>query len=187
MQAPTDPMIASPQEDSDAPLIRALAAGDPAAPARFAERFEGPLRAFLARQVGDDEQLVDELVQDALLAAWKGASRFDGRARVSTWVFAIARRQAISALRRRRPVSEPLSEELPSPTEPLADEFDDLHRALAALPPAQRAVLDLTFTFGFSYKEIAAILDVPEGTVKSRASVARGSLRRALAPEEERR
>ena len=183
MAALADPTMELSREDPDAQIVRSLAAGDPDAPARLAERFERPLRSFLIRHVGDDPQLVDELVQDVLLAAWKGAGRFDGRARVSTWVFSIAHRQAISALRRRRPPTEPLSERLRAPADPSIDEHDDLHRALAELPEGQRAVIELTFIFGFSYREIAAILEIPEGTVKSRASVARSSLRDALEPE----
>jgi RNA polymerase sigma factor (sigma-70 family) len=180
MPAVADPIVVSPPKDPDAQIIRDLAAGDPQAAADLARRFQRPLRAFLARLVGGDEQLAAELVQDTLVAVWKGAADFDGRSRVSTWVFAIAHRQAATALRRRRLPTLPLTDELRAPPAPSPVEHDDLRQALAALPTGQHAVLELTFTFGFSYREIAEILQIPEGTVKSRASAARHALRKAL-------
>lgn len=94
--------------------------------------------------------------------------------------------RAVSALRARRPTTEPLDDALlVAPVSP-PGEHDDLHQALAALPAGQRAVLELTFTFGFAYPEIATILDIPVGTVKSRASAARTTLRAGLNQQEPR-
>lgn len=171
------------RDETDARLLAQAADGDAAAFAALARRFERPLRSYLTRLVRCP-QLAEELTQDALLGAWRGAAGFDGRARVSTWIFAIAHRRAASALRRRRPPMSPLEDAADQPDhrpDPLhAAETADLRAALALLPAGHRAVLELTFTFGFDYREIAEILDIPVGTVKSRASTARRRLRHTL-------
>lgn len=170
-------------DETDARLLSQAADGDTVAFAALARRFERPLRSYLTRLVRCPG-LAEELTQDTLLGAWRGAKGFDGRARVSTWMFAIAHRKAASALRRRRLPTIPLddtAEHTACTHDPLdAVHADDLRTALASLAPTHRTVLELTFTFGFDYREIAEILDIPVGTVKSRASSARHRLREAL-------
>ena len=121
----------------------------------------------------------EDLLQEIFIAVWQGAGRFRGEARVKTWLFRIAHNQAVSWLRRLRPV-----ESLP---DELADGQDEWHPeaqsaqnwraeqvwlALEKLSPTHRAVVELTYVQGFAYAEIAEILACPVGTVKSRMSYA---------------
>lgn len=125
--------------------------------------------------------LAEEVVQETMLAVWNGAASFTGRSRVSTWVFGIARNQAYNLLRRekrgdRRPREEFV---LPDPSDGVHEELRVLD-ALATLPSDQREVVFLTFYEGLSYAQIASILGIPEGTVKSRMYHAKRRLAQEL-------
>jgi RNA polymerase sigma-70 factor (ECF subfamily) len=114
---------------------------------------------------------------------WRKAGTFEGKARVSTWVFAIAYRKALKALKRRAPfVDTTMTEEPPGPDDPERDAMQvqarsELRRALATLPPEQRAVVELTYYHDYAYPEIAQILGCPVDTVKTRMFHARRKLR----------
>jgi RNA polymerase sigma-70 factor, ECF subfamily len=125
--------------------------------------------------------LAEEVVQETMLAVWNGAATFAGRSRVSTWVFGIARHQAHNLLRREEKGSRRVKEDLvfPDPAEGVHRELRVLD-ALATLPGEQREVVFLTFYEGLSYAQIASILDIPEGTVKSRMYHARKRLAQEL-------
>ena len=98
-------------------------------------------------------EVVEETVDEVLLAVWRGADRFEGRSRPSTWIFGIAYRKAMRALRRRRrrPETEPLPRDLHSETEDpehktiRRERAERLSALLAELSPEQRAVLELTY------------------------------------------
>lgn len=175
-----------------ADLVARMAAGDRAA---LAELYAGEREAIFAylRGFTADRQLAEEIVQDTLLAAWRGAARYGGRASVRSWLFAIARRRAADALRRSRlrllpePEAEAALADLPS-SEPNPEDLalaaatrQELTAALARLSPFHREALDLTFAHGLSYPELAEVLGVPLGTVKSRLSNAKRALRALLA------
>ncbi len=178
--------------DEDERLARRIAAGDRAALEELYDRYRRPLYGFLIG-IAPDAATAEEILQDTLVAVWQGASGFEGRARFRQWLFAVARRQAYNAVRRRRlPWANP--EELavatasgPSPeTEALTGVgLDELAAHIRGLPTGQREVLVLTLVEGFSYEETAAILEVPVGTVRSRLNTARRALRQWLAAEME--
>lgn len=127
----------------------------------------------------------EDLCQDALLRAVKGWPLFRGESDPGTWLYRIVVNAWKNGLRARRPTA-PLDEELPARAPSGADEARDLiERALARLEPEERAVLVLRELDGRSYEEIAEVLDVPLGTVKSRLARARDALAAVLAPEEE--
>jgi RNA polymerase sigma-70 factor (ECF subfamily) len=136
-----------------------------------------------------ERALAEEVYQDTMLAIWRGAGSFRGDSRVRTWVIAIARRQARDRLRRRqlRLVSDAELTDRPSPgpgPEALAldrAEVSDVAGAIAGLGRAHRDVLSLAFGAGLSLAEVAEVLEVPVGTVKSRLTAARTALVRALA------
>lgn len=163
--------------DLDLLLVQRMAAGDPHALDELYARHGPHLLAYLAGRLGD-AGLAEEVLQDVMLAAWQHAAAFRGRARVRTWLLAIARRRAINAHRRRQP----------APAIPLDDESDRLAAtdsppsgisdALASLPEALRETLELVFYHGLSGVEAAEVLGVPAGTVKSRLHHARARLRR---------
>lgn len=154
---------------TDEELMTAVAAGDEAALTLLYRRYERPLHAFLGRYTGGRD--VDDLVQETWLRVVRAASRFDRARRFSTWLFQIALNLARDW--RRRPPSEPVDPErvavLAAP-DPVASVHAglDVARLLGALPEAQRAVVILRHFHDLGEHEVADILGVPRGTVKSR-------------------
>lgn len=132
-------------------------------------------------------EVVEEVLNDVMLAIWKGAASFDGRSRPSTWIFGIAYHKALKALARQP--KEPGEEtEGPEPVDPEEPErlavrrelATVLGRALGSLPPDQRAVVELTYYYGLAYQEISEIVGCPVNTVKTRMFHARRRLRELL-------
>jgi len=133
--------------------------------------------------------LVDEVLDDTMLVAWRKAHTWDATSQLSTWLFAIAYRQALKALRRNDPAVE-LAEEPPIPASQEPDgelQHLQLHArlglALGALSIEHRAVMELTYYQGYSCREIADIVGCPVATVKTRMFYARQRLRGLLAGE----
>lgn len=166
-------------------LIARVAAEDMAA-------FESLYRAYHPRLVRflhgllRQGALVEEVLDDTMLVVWRRAHTFDGSAKLSTWLFAIAYRQALKALRQRG--QEPrIDDEPAAPGETEPDRRLQQHQlhacldeALATLSAEHRAVIELTYYHGHSCREIAAIVDCPVATVKTRMFYARRRLRSAL-------
>jgi len=161
--------------------------GDAGALTALYRRHADGLFAFLARLAGD-RMLAEEILQDTLLAVWRGAATFAGRSQVRTWLYGIARRQAHNRLRVARPITSAL-DDVPerAAAEPGPEELalagltrDRVLAAVDALSLAQREVVVLTMVAGLSHAEIAAVVGVPVGTVKSRLHHARAALARAL-------
>lgn len=152
-------------------------------------RYHGPLASYLVRLTGRPET-VEELIDDTMLVVWSQADRFDGRSRLSTWVFGIAYRKALKQLERER---REASRSGPAGAEPVAPDDPpdrrqarrELARHVAAaldrLSPEQRGVVVLTYYHGLSYPEIAAVMGCPLGTVKTRMFHARRKLAHLLA------
>ena len=171
----------------DDELIRRVADGELEAFRAFYHRYHPRLIRFVSRLIRRRD-LVEETVNDALLAVWQQADRFRGDSRVSTWVLGIAYRVAMKRLRTvARQPEEPLPERLRLVEPQGADtELNQrqrnaaLRRAVDRLPADQRSVIELTFFEEFSYQEIAAIMECPENTVKTRMFHARRKLRRWL-------
>lgn len=134
--------------------------------------------------------LVEEVLDDTLLVLWDRPDSFSGRSRLSTWLFTIAWRKAMKALRKQdEPVEDLFAENRLSPDRSPEQTAGD-HRmraalldALASLSPEQRAVVDLSYFHEIGYREIAQIMDCPVDTVKTRMFHARRHLRRELAGE----
>ncbi len=188
---------ASPSEDSLKPiesprdpgleLVRRVAAGDAAALRELYAVYGGRMHALALRMTGR-ASAAEDVVQESLLAAWRGAGRFRGESRVLTWLLGIVHHKAADAAAERRlaplpggPESDPASPS-PRPEERLLDRERAaiLGRGLADLPPAQRIALDLVFLQGLSLRETAEVCGCPVGTVKSRLNGAKASLRRIL-------
>jgi RNA polymerase sigma-70 factor (ECF subfamily) len=173
--------------DADAELLARIAARDRGALADLYARHQRPLFRYLC-QLTPDHGLAEEILQDTLVGAWQGAARFEGRSSVRTWLFAIARRQAHDALRRRglpfadEGALDALEDPDPGPEAHALGQADAeaLARATALLPVIHREVLALNFVNGLSYDEIAAVVGVPVGTVRSRLSNAKRALRQLL-------
>ncbi len=168
----------------DAELLRRHAAGDRAAFDVLVRRHRDRLWAVALRTTGDPEEAADAL-QDALLSAYRAAGRFRGESAVTTWLHRIVVNACLDRARRRavRPtVPLPPAERTPADPRDRMGEREtalEVTAALRTLPAEMAAALVLVDIEGWSVAEAAAILDVAEGTVKSRC--ARGRAR--LAPQ----
>jgi RNA polymerase sigma-70 factor (ECF subfamily) len=164
---------------TDEDLMAAVAAGDGRALEELCRRYERPLYQFLFRHTGGRD--VDDLYQDTWLRVVRAAARFDPRRRFSTWLFQIAVNLSRDWHRRPPPEAvDPAAIDAGSAASSVAgsagahdptatsDAAIDARRLLADLPDAQRAVVILRYFHDFSEDEVAAILDCPRGTVKSR-------------------
>ena len=164
---------------------------DPGDADRFAEivaEHDRPLRALAFRLLGDREAM-DDVLQEAYAKAFRALPRFRGEAATGTWLYRIVYNACLDQLRRERLLAElPLETAAPaSAPDPgeAAARREELAAALAALVPDQRAAVLLVDAEGFDYPAAARVLGVRVGTLASRLSRARASLRRALAAEPE--
>ncbi len=131
---------------------------------------------FLHRVTGNAE-LIAELTNDVMLTVWQQAAQFRQDSTASTWILGIAYHKGVDAVRKERRYRQYLARLAP-PDREQEEIFDllvdrDLARLISGLTPPQRAVTELAFGFGYSYPEIAEILDIPINTVKSRMHAAR--------------
>jgi RNA polymerase sigma-70 factor (ECF subfamily) len=143
------------------------------------------MRAF-ARSLCGDATAADDLVQDALAKAWQARASFQLGTNIKAWTFMILRNQFYSD-KRRSWRQQPLDQEQAERTLQACDdphavlELDDVRRALALLPDEQREALIMVGAGGLPYEEVAEIVGVAVGTIKSRVSRARASLVAILA------
>lgn len=139
------------------------------------------LRSLAYRLLGDRD-LMDDVLQDVYVKAFRGWAGFRGESSVTTWLYRIAYNACIDALRRRGRFEE-LDDTLPDPRPEPGDEValrGDVAAALAALPVAQRAAVLLVDLHGMPYGEAAEALGCPVGTLGARVSRGRAALRRTL-------
>lgn len=169
-------------------LIRAYRAGDGAALGRLLRVYEQRVYATCWRFTRNHEDATD-LAQQTFLNAVRHLDAFDGRAAFGTWIFRICTNACISHLRkeklRRHQGEESMrGEAAPEPPPESRVETDEMHRrlheALSAIDADSRAMLVLRDWQGLDYGEIATVLGVPVGTVKSRLFRARAVLREEL-------
>ena len=173
-------------------MVRVARAGDRAALDALLRRHYDRVYAVCRRITGNDADAADA-TQEALLAIVRGLPRFDERAAFSTWVYRIATNACLDELRRRRRRPEP---GLPSGGVPavqfggapdLAEAVAtrvEVDAALAQLPTEFRAAVVLRDLCGLSYDDIAQVLEVPPGTVRSRIARGRAALVPLLLPPE---
>jgi RNA polymerase sigma-70 factor, ECF subfamily len=171
--------------------VAAAQDGDRDALDALLRRHHDRLYALCRRVTGHDADGADAC-QEALVAIVRSLSRFDGRSSFSTWSYRIATNASLDELRRRRRRPEPglpdeavLGRRDASGDDPFAD-LDTrvaVDAALGGLAPEYRAALVLRDLSGLSYAEIAEVLDVPIGTVRSRIARGRAALVPALTPD----
>jgi len=149
--------------------------------------YHGRMSRFLLNMLRRPE-LVEEVLNDTMMVVWDKIGDFQGASKLSTWMFGIAYRQGLGALRRLdEPVDDERSAGMESPEatpEQSAAQGRSraaLTKAIDALSPAHRAVVNLTYFQEFGYREIAEILDCPVDTVKTRMFHARRNLKQSLA------
>jgi RNA polymerase sigma-70 factor, ECF subfamily len=171
----------------DAGLLGRIGQGDEDAMAAF-YREHGRVVLAQVLLVAGERVLAEEIVQDTMLAVWRGAGSFRGESSVRSWVIAIARRQTRDRLRSRRLrvvddaflADQPGSGPGPEVTALDRAELAEVKGAIRELAAAHREVLGLAFGSGLSLPEVAGVLEIPVGTVKSRLAAARTALNRIL-------
>ena len=186
------PTARAAQAGEETDLLRRIAAQDRAAFESIYGLYYRRLFAYILK-VTRRAEMVEEVLNDVMLVIWRKAASFDGRSRPSTWIFGIAYHKALKALSQRAAApstpagvngdeerAEPLCEEQPDSLAERRELASTLGRALHALSPEQRAVVELTYYFELSYQEIAEIVGCPVNTVKTRMFHARRRLRQLL-------
>ena len=175
------------QATSDEVLIGRIANGDRLAMQVLFARHHVRVYRFVVRLVRN-EATAEDLISEVFLDVWRQAGRFEGRSAVSTWLLAIARFKALSALRRRP--DEELDEET---AEAIEDPSDDpevalekkdksavIRKCLTGLSAEHREIIDLVYYHEKSVEEVAEIVGIPENTVKTRMFYARKKLAELL-------
>jgi RNA polymerase sigma-70 factor (ECF subfamily) len=171
------------QPASDEVLIGRIASGDRLAMQVLFARHHVKVYRFVLRLVRD-EGTAEDLISEVFLDVWRQADRFQGRSAVSTWLLAIARFKALSALRRKP------DEELDDETaEAIEDASDDpeivlakkdksavIRKCLSGLSAEHREIIDLVYYHEKSVEDVAGIVGIPENTVKTRMFYARKRL-----------
>lgn len=170
----------------DAALLRDVAEGDRRALSELYAAHAPWLVLRLTRRC-NDPGLVDEVLQDTFVAVWRGAARWTGEGEVAAWIWGIAVRRMVDALRHRPrpavalPEQETLGVELSAEDQVLLGvEHADVGSAMARLSPELRAVLQATVLDGLSSREAGRLLGIPAGTVKTRVMRAKALLREEL-------
>ncbi|MBN1858057.1 sigma-70 family RNA polymerase sigma factor [Candidatus Bipolaricaulota bacterium] len=165
----------------DQRLLSLVAAGKDEAFHRFYDEYANRVFRY-ALTLLRSRHLAEEVVQETMIAVWRSASKYAGLSKVSTWVFGIARNKAFGLLRREERGSRHPDIRLvePDPADAISREQRVLH-ALNTLSQEQREVVFLAFYEGLAYQEVAQLLDIPEGTVKSRMYHAKRKLAEVLA------
>ena len=178
--------VAVPGTVDEVALLERIAAEEVAAFETLYRLYYPRLMRFL-HGVTRRSALADEVLDDTMLVVWRKACTFDATSKVSTWLFAIAYRQALKALRRVDNVlaydereAGGVSREDPERELQLHQLHARIGQALDALPPPHRAVIELTYYHGHSCREIAQIVGCPVATVKTRMFHARRKLRAIL-------
>jgi RNA polymerase sigma-70 factor, ECF subfamily len=179
-----------PADQLDRLLVSLVADGNREALAKLYVRHGRVLLAQI-RLLLADRGMSEEVLQDTILAVWNGAREFRGDSRVLSWMISIARRRTRDRLRRRRVVhlNDDILVEQPDRgfgPESLAlarVEVSAVASALKALRPAHREVLGLVLGANLPLEDVARVLEIPTGTVKSRLSAARAALSSQLRKE----
>ena len=175
--------------ESEALLMERIRARDVDAFEELYRGYRDRLSRFLLKRIRRPH-LIEEVLNDTLMVVWDHAAAFKGDSKLSTWIFAIAYRKSMKALRNHQdPIEDKAAEERasldPSPEDGFGRERTRalLLQAMAELSPEHRSVLEFTYFHELGYQEIAEIMSCPVGTVKTRMFHARRQMRRRLAGE----
>lgn len=167
------------QEPSDGTLIQSIATGDKRAMQILFARHNILVFRFALRLTGN-RSLAEDIVSEVFLEVWRQAGAFMAKSRVSTWLLAIARNKAFSTLKRRPlQLEDDYAIAIVDPGDNAEAALNRSNstaivgRCLAQLSPAHREVIDLVYYHERSVREVAMIVGIPEGTVKTRMYHAR--------------
>ena len=170
-----------------------IAGGDEGALGDLYDRYAKPAYS-LARRICVDELLAEDVIQEVFLLVWRDPSRYQpGRGAFSSWLLTVVHHKAVDAVRRegvhrrRQVVMDDETTDRMAPDNPGADHNaignvvgDNVRKAINDLPPEQAKTMMLAYYGGYTQREVASIIGVPLGTVKSRMFAASHRLRAAL-------
>jgi len=184
---PRTPCQASVPKPSDDALIVSVATGDRRAMVSLFMRHNVRVHRFVMRLTGKTS-IAEDVVSEVFLDVWRGAADFSGKSNVSTWLLGIARNKTMTVLRRRTEMA--LDYDVAAE---LVDDADDpevaadrasrgavVRRCLMRLPPPLREIVDLIYYHEKTVAEVAQIVGIPPGTVKTRMFHARSRLHEML-------
>ena len=175
----------------DGQLVQLVAERDAGALEVLYDRY-GKVAYSLARRILTDEVLAQDVVQEVFLSLWRDARRFDaGRGTLATYLLSMTHHRAVDVVRReenlrRRRTSDESLEFQPDSAPGVeaeaeaAERRSEVRAALAQLPPAQREALALAYFGGYTQREVATLVGVPLGTVKTRMAAGMRKLKEAL-------
>lgn len=163
--------------ESDAALLARIAAGDNAAFAALAERYERRFFAVARRMLGDERE-AEDAVQTTLLRVFRSSSEYRNRWSGSTWLYRILTNVCIDQWRKRRPVAH--DTDAVGTIDSRGTDAIDVDRALVKLPAEARAILVLCYVDDLPYAEIARIRGISVNTVKTQLRRAKRLMRRHL-------
>jgi RNA polymerase sigma-70 factor (ECF subfamily) len=177
---------------SDETLIAAIANGDERAMRTLYTRHNVRVFRFISRLLGD-QGLAEDVVSEVFIDVWRQADRFEGRSQVATWIFSIARFKALSVRRRRHDaeLDEGAAELIadtadnPEDTALKSDRSQQLRACLTQLSREHREIVDLVYYHEKTIEEVAAIIQVPQNTVKTRMFYARKRLAQLLSTHQD--
>lgn len=172
----------------DRALLQAIGRGESKALELLFTRHNVRVFRFLMRIVAN-QATAEELMNEVFLAAWQGASRYEGKSEATTWLLSIAHNKAVSSLRKKREmtgIDETAAGEVaddddtPEVAVQKEDKARAMRAAIAELSPDHREILDLVYYQERSVAEVAEVLSIPENTVKTRMFYARKKLSERL-------
>lgn len=167
-------------------LVRRIAGGDSEAFAEFYRALDQPLFRFVRSRLNDSFQAAD-IQHDVFLEVWRSAGTFQDKSSVKTWVFAIAYRKVMDVFRKDGPLT--FDDQVPDVADDIPDadqcviaaqERDIVRHCMGTLKPDHRTAIELTFFEDMSYREVSAVVGIPEGTAKTRVFHAKSLLMRCL-------
>ena len=171
----------------DATCLKLIAKGDEGAFADFYRAFEARLHRFITSKLNDPFE-ANDILNEVFLEVWRKAETFEGRSKVSTWIFGIAYYKTMDRLRKKKPLLmddgnlQEIADDRPDAVTCLinAEKGDHVRYCMDKLKEIHRAVIHLAFFEDMSYGEIATIVDCPENTVKTRMFHAKQEMKHCL-------
>lgn len=167
--------------ESDEQLLSRIKEGSQASLEILYKRYFPRLSRFITQITQDAHETLD-IINEVFLSVWNDAEKFRGDSSLSTWIIGIAYNKSLSALRKKRKWLS-FTDELPDAPIPEHEEpqrADDIRQAMKRLKPEQRAMVELTYYFGYSYDEIAQMLDCKAIKVRDQLYMARKQIKSAV-------
>ena len=172
-----------PSDSEDIALLQRIAAQDQVAFRGLYDRHHQGIYRFVQGRLRD-EALAEDVTMEVFWDVWRGAGKFAGQSAVRTWLFAIARNKAVSALRKRRDAqlddeyAERISDDADTPetVSQKSSKASALRECIKTLSDKHREIIDLVYYQEMSVKDVAGVLEIPENTVKTRMFHARKQL-----------